>query len=113
MNSEDKNLLKESVKNKIDDLEKELKLMEEAVKPIAPDVAIGRLSRMDAINNQAVAKAGYDDKKILLSRLILALNVIDKDEYGTCAKCRSEIPFQRLMSVPYSNLCVPCTAKYR
>jgi len=112
MTSEEKELLKATVINNISDLEKELESMKDTVQPIAPDDAIGRVSRMDAINNQAVAKAAYGDKQTLLSRLKLSLSVIDKENYGTCAKCKNQIPIKRLMSIPYSNLCVHCAARY-
>lgn len=113
MNTEEKNILKESIKEKIEELQKDLIEMEESIQPISLDSSIGRLSRMDAINNQAVAKAAYKDKETLISRLKQSLNVIDKVEYGTCAKCSTQIPLKRLMLVPYSNLCVNCAARYR
>jgi len=112
MTAEEKVLLKETVNEKIEMLEKELEMMSDAVQPIAPDDSIGRVSRMDAINNQAVAKAAYNDKQTLLSRLKLSLTVIDKENYGSCAKCNRDIPIKRLMSIPYSNLCVYCAARY-
>jgi len=113
MNDSDKNIIKESILKQIGELEEELKLLEEVSKPVAPDSAYGRISRMDAINNKVIVDASFEDKRTTLHRLKYTLSRIDSEEYGKCAKCGDEITVKRLMSLPYANLCITCAAKYR
>ncbi len=113
MNEQDKKQIKETVINKIRELEEDLKSLEEAAKPVAPDNAYGRLSRMDAINNKAIVEAALDDKLITLQHYENVLSKIDSDKYGKCMKCGNDIPLQRLMIIPYAGFCMSCTAKRR
>jgi DnaK suppressor protein len=78
------------------------------VVPEPPDCAIGRVSRMDAINNRSVAEAGLRQAQDKLSKLKFALSKIDTDEFGLCRKCNNEIPLMRLMLMPQSLFCVHC-----
>lgn len=111
MTLEEKTLLKELVANQIIDLEKEIELLESTVQPISPDSAYGRVSRMDAINNQAISEASLRDKKTLHNRLKFALTKIDQDGYGFCFRCQEEIPYNRLKSIPYASHCIKCATK--
>lgn len=80
----------------------------ELTKPEAPDVAIGRVSRMDAINNRGVMEAALKQAEIKLQRLKLMLEKIDAPDFGICAKCKKPIPIERIMIKPESLLCVNC-----
>lgn len=51
MKSEERGSLKVKIEAAIVKTTAELERLEEATKPIAPENAIGRVSRMDAINN--------------------------------------------------------------
>jgi DnaK suppressor protein len=77
-------------------------------KPIAPDVAIGRISRMDAINNKSVAEAALRQAEERLKNLVNMKTKVGMKEFGVCAKCESEIPFGRMIFRPESRLCVNC-----
>jgi DnaK suppressor protein len=70
--------------------------------------SIGRLSRMDAMQAQAMAKANERQRRIELSRIEAALRRIDEDEYGYCQKCGEEIAPQRLKADPAAAFCVDC-----
>lgn len=70
--------------------------------------SIGRLSRMDAMQVQAMAKANERQRRIELSRIEAALRRIDEDEYGYCQKCGEEIAPQRLKADPAAAFCVDC-----
>lgn len=113
MNTDDKKLIKEVISKQINALVEEIKILEDSAKPIAPDSAYGRLSRMDAINNKAIVDAALNDKRTTLDRYKYTLTRIDTEEYGKCSKCGQDIAFKRLMSIPYANLCIKCAAKYR
>ena len=58
--------------------------------------AIGRLSRQDALLNQAMANAGQARRATEQSRLLAALKRLDEDEYGYCDDCGEDIPLKRL-----------------
>lgn len=80
----------------------------EMAKPEAPDVAIGRVSRMDAINNRSITEAALREAENKLKKLHSALEKVGTDEFGKCAKCNGEIPFGRILIKPESLFCVRC-----
>jgi DnaK suppressor protein len=59
---------------------------EELTKPISPDDSIGRLTRMDAIQNKSVAEAALRQSRDKLNKLRYALSHLDDPEFGKCAK---------------------------
>jgi len=86
---------KEEIKQKIlQEIEKvKLKItdLEELTKPIAPDCAIGRISRMDAINNKSINENALRKAKNKLKGMEIALQNVDDDDFGLCAKCSKPI----------------------
>ena len=113
MTNDDKELIKESIINRVCELESELVDLQEAVKPISPDSAYGRLSRMDAINNKTIVDAALMDKSTTLQRFQYALSRIDLSDFGKCSKCGDDIAVKRLMSIPYVDLCITCAKRFR
>tara|TARA_B100000287_G_C20312741_1_gene654530 strand:- start:32 stop:364 length:333 start_codon:yes stop_codon:yes gene_type:complete len=77
-------------------------------KPIAPENAIGRISRMDAINNKSVTEAVLRDAKIKLKQLNHIKSKINLPDFGKCFKCKQQIPLGRLLIRPESIHCVKC-----
>ncbi|MDF1810931.1 MAG: TraR/DksA C4-type zinc finger protein [Verrucomicrobiales bacterium] len=75
---------------------------------ISPDVSIGRLSRLDAMQIQEIAKEGERRRQERLPRLEHALDLIDMGEYGICERCKEWIPFARLKEQPETLLCAGC-----
>ncbi|MDB2526348.1 TraR/DksA family transcriptional regulator [Crocinitomicaceae bacterium] len=103
---------KQDIKNRI--LE-ELKKTEEAIldykestKPISPENAIGRVSRMDAINNKSVVEAALRKAEEKLNKLKLVLNKVDDADFGICIRCGEPIPIGRVLLMPQSRNCVRC-----
>jgi len=93
------------------EIEKTQKIIEDfkqISQPVAPDNAIGRVSRMDAINNKAVADAGLRQAEDKLKKLNYALSKIDSEEFGVCRRCGGDIPLGRLALIPQSLFCVKC-----
>lgn len=80
---------------------------------IVPDSAIGRITRMEAIQAQSMDQEGRRRQKSRLQKIERALERIDKGSYGTCVSCGDEIPRGRLEIMPESALCVTCAAKAR
>lgn len=70
--------------------------------------SVGRLSRMDALQNQAMAKATQARRDLERARLAAALARIDTGEFGYCEDCGDDIPAGRLRLDPAATRCVSC-----
>ena len=70
--------------------------------------AVGRLSRMDALQNQAMAKANQTRRQTERTRLSAALSRIEAGEYGYCEDCGEEIAIGRLELDPAATRCIDC-----
>lgn len=70
--------------------------------------AVGRLSRMDALQNQAMAKATGARRGAERTRLLAALARMDEGEFGFCDVCGEQIATGRLQLNPSARLCVDC-----
>ena len=92
-------------------LEKSMKLTEEAVRPVELDqTSVGRLSRMDSIQNQSLSKGLKDREVARLSQIHAALARMDRGVYGTCVECGRAIPFERLFVFPEAPECGACVS---
>ncbi len=100
--------LKEKLKAEIAKTEKLIIEYRELTQPVEPENAIGRISRMDAINNKSVTEAALRKANDKLSKLKRALSEIDKDGFGICIKCGQPIPMGRIMFMPQTQTCVEC-----
>lgn len=69
---------------------------------------VGRLSRMDAIQQQAMALEADRRRTIELHRIDAALKRIEDGEYGYCLQCGGEIAAKRLDLDPTAPLCINC-----
>ncbi|MDZ7605641.1 MAG: TraR/DksA C4-type zinc finger protein [Cyclobacteriaceae bacterium] len=81
---------------------------QEMTKPVAPDVAIGRILRMDAINNRSVMEAALRQAEAKLNNLRQVLSKVGSPEFGICLKCQKPIPIGRILIRPESLYCVNC-----
>jgi DnaK suppressor protein len=71
--------------------------------------SVGRLSRMDAMQVQAMAHATESRRQVRAQRIKAALARIAADEYGYCVECGEEIPAARLDIDPTTPRCVDCS----
>ena len=85
--------------------------LSETSKPVAPDNAIGRLSRMEALNDRAVSEASLNAARHKLSRLETALGKVDQPDFGICVGCDNPIPPARILLMPEATRCVPCAER--
>ena len=69
---------------------------------------IGRLSRMDALQQQAMAKANRAGVAQRLKQVEIALQTIGQGRYGECRRCEEPIGYARLKARPESPLCLVC-----
>ncbi|MEL7543240.1 MAG: TraR/DksA C4-type zinc finger protein [Pseudomonadota bacterium] len=70
--------------------------------------SVGRLSRMDAMQQQAMAAANERQRVAELSRIAAAFVAIEDGEYGYCDRCGDEIAEARLAIDPSISTCVRC-----
>lgn len=68
----------------------------------------GRLSRMDALQGQAMAKAGQARAEIELQRINAALRRVAEGDFGNCIDCGEPISAARLEANPTVTTCVTC-----
>lgn len=72
--------------------------------------SVGRLSRMDAMQQQAMAQATERKRAHDLVRIEMAERRITEKEYGICEECGNEIPDGRLAIDPMAECCVGCAS---
>lgn len=72
---------------------------------------MGRLSRMDALQAQAMAQEAGRRRAATLRGIASALARIDSGEYGVCQSCDESIPRRRLEFDPAALMCVQCASK--
>jgi DnaK suppressor protein len=72
---------------------------------------IGRLSRMDALQQQAMAQDAERRRRQELARIEAALERVEEGEYGWCLGCGEPIAEARLELDPAATLCVACAGR--
>ncbi len=110
MDTKQRKEIREKIEQAIDETGSNIVDLEKLTKPIAPDNAIGRLSRMDAIGTLSINQAALADNRRKLTLLHKAQGRIDDPEFGICVDCGEPIPVGRILIMPESNLCVHCAA---
>lgn len=108
MTKEDKEKLEKIILAEKDNLLSSILSLEKGSKPVAPDDAIGRLTRMEAINAKSINEANLNSAKVKLAKLERALTKLDDPDFGTCAICEEPIPVGRIMLMPETTVCVQC-----
>ena len=100
--------IEQKILDEIKKTERKVEEYKELTKPIAPDDAIGRVSRMDAINNKSVIEASLRKAEEKLKNLQRVIGQIGTPDFGVCLKCRQAIPIERVIIRPESLYCVNC-----
>ncbi len=72
---------------------------------------MGRLSRMDALQAQAMAKESGRRSEILLQKIAGALERVENGDYGLCRSCDNPIPRKRLEFDPTALFCIQCAER--
>lgn len=106
----DSHNIKEIITQEIAKTEAQVKSYQELTKPVAPDVAIGRVSRMDHINNKSVIESALRQAEEKLRKLNNALTNVDSPDFGICVRCKKPIPMGRILIKPESRFCVQCAS---
>jgi DnaK suppressor protein len=108
MTDKEKQQIRQRVNEEISKTLRSVEDYREMTRPISPENAIGRISRMDAINNKSVAEAALRQAERKLKNLQIVLEGIDSKDFGICLKCKKPIPIGRILLMPHSRHCVNC-----
>ena len=111
MNQQERAKLKQKIIEEIRTQKHLIESFTETSKPVAPDNAIGRLTRMEAISSQGISEASLNSSKAKLVKLEKALEKINLPEFGVCVRCSRSIAQGRIILMPESTLCVSCAEK--
>ena len=109
LNAEQKTALRGRLLEMQEELRISLRERSAAAAPVELDQTTqGRLSRMDAMQGQAMAQAAVRRAEQQLVLVEQTLRHIDDADFGCCEDCGEPIPMARLQRDPCHRLCVPC-----
>ncbi len=100
--------LKVSLETLCKDLRRLLDTTRDGTRPVKLDEPIGRLTRMDAIQQQSMSSANRRSYDIRLKQVQQALAAFGQDRYGACRRCTEPIGYRRLKARPESSYCLEC-----
>ncbi len=90
------------------ELQQLLENSSDGAQPVSLDEPIGRLSRMDAMQQQSMVQANRRTTQTRLTRIESALRRHASNEYGLCVGCEEEIGYARLQAQPEAPFCIDC-----
>lgn len=100
------------VERELDELSALIEQSADSAAPVQLDQqSVGRLSRMDAMQGQAMAEAAARRRVLHVARLKRTLARMDDGEFGFCTECGERIPDGRFDVDPANQLCVGCAAQ--
>jgi DnaK suppressor protein len=108
MRPDERDQLKERILDQLVETKSRIADLEEITKPIAPDQALGRLTRLDGMLDKSVNEAALLRLREDRVRLQNAMVNIGKPEFGLCQNCHEPIPMARMEAMPQSTLCIGC-----
>lgn len=108
LNDEQKEELRGDLTAAREELARSIESAADGARPVALDQPIGRLSRMDAMQQQSMAKANRLAAKQRLGRVEVALERFGRGDYGVCIECEEPIGYPRLKAKPEAALCIAC-----
>ena len=102
---------KEKLVTELEATRLQIERLEVVTKPIAPDKALGRLTRMEGLSDKGISEAALNQAREKLYRLEQSIEAVDREGFGLCLICHQAIPFERLLAMPETRRCVQCASK--
>mgnify|MGYP002819564115 CR=1 FL=1 len=93
------------------EIQEHLQTSKDSSAAVELDTSIGRLSRMDAMQDQQMALELRRRRENQLLRIQSALERMSLGTYGTCISCKEPIPEPRLELSPDAATCVECSTR--
>lgn len=107
----DRQALRQKLLEMKTELERQEAISEADRAPVELDQqSVGRLSRIDALQVQAMAMATQRRRRAELDRIIAALRRVESEDFGYCGKCGEEIAATRLAHNPAATTCIECAS---
>jgi len=97
------------LQDSLSEVEGYLKSSEDAAAAVSPDKGLGRLSRMEAMQDQQLVMEMRRRKKRQLAEIKSALSRLEMDNFGVCIFCGAEISSERLDVTPETQTCIRCS----
>ncbi|MBI05180.1 MAG: molecular chaperone DnaK [Pelagibacteraceae bacterium] len=105
----DEHRFRDLLNNRRDKLTDLVAAASDATAPVQLDQQLqGRLSRMDALQVQAMASATNDRRRIEIAQIDSALRQMEIGKYGYCVECGDKIPAKRIELNPAVARCIEC-----
>lgn len=95
----------------LDEIRKAIVSARPGSRPVDLGLPIGRLSRMDAIQQQHMSQAGAASLDLRLQQVTSALAAVASGTYGQCRRCEEPIGYKRLKAKPETPFCVRCQSE--
>lgn len=108
---EQRRLLVEQLRALRSALARQLDSTADGAKPVDLEQPIGRVSRVDAMQQQSMTRANREAVRLRLQRVDAALRRVEAGEYGECLACEEPIGFARLEVQPETPLCIGCQTR--
>jgi|GEM_PF-354146 len=108
MTEKEKAELKLAIEERKTELEENIAQLRESTKPMGLDNAVGRVSRMDYINNKSVRESVLRESENELKGIERWLSLYGTSAFGKCSSCGSPINPKRLLILPASSRCIKC-----
>jgi DnaK suppressor protein len=107
----DRATLREHIESRIEEIRTSLLRETGGSSAVTPDNAIGRLTRLDAMQAGKMTEELRRQRQAELTRLEAALRRVDEEEFGVCAQCEEPIAMTRLLARPDARMCVGCAER--
>ncbi|HIC44915.1 MAG TPA: transcriptional regulator [Sulfurimonas sp.] len=111
MTSKERDFLKEKIQDELSSLETNIYELKKSCEAIAPECALGDLTRFELIHDQEVSQKALKYALKRQTKLLYALSKIQYTDFGLCIECDESIDFQRLLLLPESTHCMNCLKK--
>jgi DnaK suppressor protein len=97
------------LRRQLERLHRSMRVTDANAEPVKLDqTAVGRLSRIDSLQNQSMARNLQQRERIKLADIEGALRRVEDGTYGLCITCGAELPFGRLYAMPECPTCSGC-----
>lgn len=108
MTPEQRQEIADLIEREIVQLSEQIEHLVAVTQPVKPDVALGRLSRLEEIGAKEINEEALRKARRRLSDLKRARTQTGNPRFGRCVRCRKPIPFERLQVIPETAFCVAC-----
>ena len=109
MDDEKRKLYQSKLKSVLEEIEDFLTKSSDSAEAVSPDKSLGRLSRMEAMQDQQLILEVRRRQKRRKAEVFAALSRLDQGIFGKCVFCSKEISSERLDASPEVQTCVTCS----